>query len=100
MYSCEITLELNDEIEADVTVYFSVDSPGYPEDRFDPAELPEFYIESWDIDRIYGEGYTKNFYELLDGGWLHTANRAAEKALEDYDELYEHQYDAYCEVEG
>ncbi len=97
MYSCGLTLELNENMEADITVYFSVDSPGYAGDRLDPPELPSFYFEHLDIDKLYGKDYTKSFLELVDGGWIYDVETAAEKALETYDELYEHQYDAYCE---
>ena len=96
MYSCQLTLELNENMEADVTVYFSVDSPGYAGDHLDPPELPEFYVIEMRLETVYGFGYQKSSNDLLDGGWWGIANRAAERALENYDEIYEHQYDAYC----
>ncbi len=94
MHFCELTVQLGRNMEADVTVYFEVDSPGYPGDRFDPAEPPEFYVTDFEIDTLYGDGYEKSTWDLLDGGWCDIAERAVEVALENYD-LYYHQLDAY-----
>lgn len=95
MQFCELTLELNENMEADVTVYFEIDSLGYAEDYFDPSEGPEFYVTDWEIDILYGDGYEKTHLELTLAGWCDIAERAVGVALENYDELYEHQYDSF-----
>jgi hypothetical protein len=97
MYSCELTVELNENIEADVEVFFVCTHPGYRGTWDHPGEPPEFEIHDVALEHVYGRVWDKNPDDLpLE--WFGVFQKAAEDAVDDYCELYEHQLDAYEEA--
>ena len=52
-------------------------------------------MDEVEVLALYGEGWEKQAEDLCDSGFYHTVREAAESAIDAYDELYEHQCDAY-----
>lgn len=99
-YDCDITdVPLSENVTADVRVYFVCSSPGCPRSYDHPGEGPELEPVDTEVLAIRcengGEPWEKDADELEDAGWYMEAWRAAQQAVEDYDELYEHMLDSY-----
>jgi hypothetical protein len=94
---CNLTLELTETLEADVCVWFNCTFPGCAATHYDPPEPPEFEITDIEVETLYGATYEKTGRELMDAEWYNTVHNKAEEALEAYDEVYDHQLDAYNE---
>lgn len=96
MYDCFITdIALSENVLVDVRVYFTLVSPGYRGDRTDPGVGPEFEVEEVEVIAVHGETWTKSGDELEESGWYDVVHRAADRSAVLYDELYEHQVDAF-----
>ncbi len=95
MYSCDLILELKEGVEADVTVYFYVSNPGCPGDHITPSEGPEFEIDGVQVVYLQGPGWRKGIADINLSSWANDMDRLAAEALENYDELYEHQFDSW-----
>jgi len=93
MYWCRIYLALKEGVEAQIDVGFRCVSSGYNGDYWTEPEGPEFQVMEVVVDVVYNNIWVKGQNEL--GGWYDIIHRAAEEAINEYDELYEHQYDAY-----
>lgn len=97
---CTLTLELTESVEAEVTVYFNCTFRGCAATYYDPPEPPEFEITDIEVDWVAGRDWCKSGRELMDAGFYNPVHNKVEEALEAYDELYDHQIDAYnCECE-
>ena len=93
---CSLTIQLNENIEADVTVYFDCSYTGDPGDYHTTPQSPEFDITDVRVDTVYGSSYDKSRYELLGQGWTGAMDEQARHILlEGYEELYELQLDTY-----
>ena len=92
---CDLTVELTESIEADVTVWFHCTFAGCAATYYDPPEPPEFEVDDVEIEIMGGPHWEKTRGDLEAGGWYNIALEKALEALDNYDELYEHQLDAW-----
>ena len=92
---CDLTIELTESVEAEVTVWFHCTFPGCAATYYDPPEPPEFEIDDIEVEVLTGPTWQKTNGELIEAGWHEIAVEKALEALDAYDELYDHQIDAW-----
>lgn len=88
-------LELTESVEADVTVWFYCAFPGCEATHLDPSEPPDFEIDEIVVEGITGPTWDKTTQQLIKSGWYDIVQAKVFEALANYDELYDHQLDAY-----
>jgi hypothetical protein len=95
---CTLTLELTETIEAEVTVWFNCTYRGDNGDYYNPPEPPEFEIVEVELEVLFGATWEKTGREVAEAGWAAWTVDRLGAAIDAYDELYDHQIDAYnCE---
>lgn len=92
---CELELELTESVTVGLTVHFHCTFAGCNATYYDPPEPPEFEVDCIEIDYLDGLVWEKDRQTLLASGWYDVAHEKALEALDNYDELYEHQIDAF-----
>jgi hypothetical protein len=90
MYSCELTIDLSDNVEADIEVTFWCTYPGYGGDYYNPPEPPDFCVKDVWVTMVYGKTYDRE-----PGSWRKELDTIADSALHGYGELYDHMLDSY-----
>lgn len=95
MDNLSLTVELNENVRADIVVWFSCIQRGHNGGEFEAPEGPEFGVDDIEIERIFNSSYSRDALELDESGWYDVALGGAEVCVERYPDLYELMYDSH-----